>query len=145
MKLLLTLASILAVSASSLIAGDNWKTDYKAALEEAAKEKKLVLLDFTGSDWCGWCIKLDKETFSKPEFKNFASKNLVLVEVDFPQNKSQSADVKKQNEELKTKFGVQGYPSLVLLDSTGKEIIRNVGYLPGGPDAFIAWVNKARK
>lgn len=145
MKLLLTLASILAVSASSLIAGDNWKTDYKAALEEAAKEKKLVLLDFTGSDWCGWCIKLDKETFSKPEFKNFASKNLVLVEVDFPQNKSQSTDVKKQNEELKTKFGVQGYPSLVLLDSTGKEIIRNVGYLPGGPDAFIAWVNKARK
>ncbi len=120
-------------------------TDYKAALEKASKEDKLVLLDFTGSDWCGWCIKLDKDTFSKPAFREFADKNLVLVELDFPNNKPQSDEIKKQNAELEQKFGVQGYPTLVLLDAKGKEIARNVGYLAGGPDAFKAWVEKAKK
>lgn len=145
MKLPLLLTSLLAITVSTLLAGDNWQTNYKAALEQASKENKLVLLDFTGSDWCGWCIKLNKETFSQPAFKDFASKKLVLVEVDFPQNKAQSNEVKKQNEQLQQKFNVSGYPTLVLVDSTGKEVDRHVGYLPGGPEAFIAWVNNARK
>jgi protein disulfide-isomerase len=88
---------------------------------------------------------LDKETFSKPEFKEFAAKNLVTVELDFPNNKPQSADLKKQNEELQAKFGVDGFPTLVLLNSKGKEVARNVGYLPGGPAGLIAWVEKAKK
>ena len=143
MKRLLLSAVVLA--SSTLFAGEGWQTDYKAALEQAAKTDKPVLLDFTGSDWCGWCIKLDKETFSQPEFKTFAEKNLVLVTVDFPNNKPQSADVKKQNEELQKKFGVDGFPTLVLLDSKGKEIARNVGYLAGGPKGFIEWVEKSVK
>lgn len=143
MKRLLLCAIVL--TASNLLAGDGWGTDYKAALEQAAKANKPVLLDFTGSDWCGWCIKLDKETFSKPEFKSFAEKNLVLVEVDFPNSKPQSAAVKKQNEELQAKFGVEGFPTLVLLNSEGKEIARNVGYLAGGPKGLIGWVEKATK
>jgi protein disulfide-isomerase len=124
-------------------AAEGWKTDYTAALAQAAKENKMVLLDFTGSDWCGWCIKLQKDTFSKPEFKKFAEQSLVLVELDFPRGKTQSDELKKQNEELAEKFGVQGFPTLVLLDPQGKEAARNVGYLQGGPEAFIQWVEAA--
>jgi thioredoxin-related protein len=127
-----------------LWAAEGWKTDYTAALEQAAKENKMVLLDFTGSDWCGWCIKLQKDTFSKPEFKKFAEQSLVLVELDFPRGKPQTDQLKKQNEELAEKFGVQGFPTLVLLDSQGQEAARNVGYLQGGPEAFIHWVESAR-
>lgn len=143
MKRLLFSAIVLA--ASTVFAGDSWQTDYKAALEQAAKENKPVLLDFTGSDWCGWCIKLNKETFSQPEFQKFAEKNLILVELDFPNNKPQADSVKKQNAELQAKYGVEGFPTLVLLNSKGKEIARNPGYLPGGPKGFIEWFEKSAK
>lgn len=139
------LLSALLLAASTAFAADDWQTDYKAALEQAAKENKPVLLDFTGSDWCGWCIKMVKDTFSQPDFKSFAKKNLILVELDFPNNKPQSAEVKKQNEALQAKYGVEGFPTLILLNSQGKEIARNAGYLPGGPKAFIAWVEEATK
>ncbi len=143
MKRLLFSAIILATS--TVFAGDGWQTDYKAALEQAAKENKPVLLDFTGSDWCGWCIKLNKETFSQPEFQKFAEKNLILVELDFPQGKPQAESVKKQNAELQAKYGVEGFPTLVLLNSKGKEIARNPGYLPGGPKGFIEWFENSTK
>ena len=139
------LLSALVLAASTVFAADGWQTDYKAALEQAAKENKPVLLDFTGSDWCGWCIKLDKETFSQPDFIKFAEKNLILVTVDFPRNTTQSADVKKQNGDLEKKFGVNGFPTLVLVDSKGKEIARNPGYLAGGPKALIEWVKMSVK
>ena len=139
------LLSALLLAASTVFAADGWQTNYKTALEQAAKENKSVLLDFTGSDWCGWCIKLTKETFSQPEFKAFAKKNLILVELDFPNGKTQPAEERVQNTELQLKFGVQGFPTLVLLNSQGKESARNVGYLAGGPQAFIAWVEKAGK
>jgi protein disulfide-isomerase len=126
-------------------AAEQWETNYSAALEQAAKQNKMVLLDFTGSDWCGWCIKLQKDTFSKPEFQKFATESLILVELDFPRGKQQSDELKRQNEELAEKFGVQGFPTLVLLDPQGKEADRNVGYLAGGPEAFIQWVESARK
>ena len=90
-------------------------------------------------------MKLDKETFSKPAFKDFADKNLVLVTVDFPQGKKLPASVQKQNDDLKTKFQVNGFPTLILVDGTGKEIARNPGYLAGGPAAFVSWVESARK
>ena len=129
---------------ASSAAAEGWKTDYATSLAQAAKENKMVLLDFTGSDWCGWCIKLQKDTFSKPEFKKFAEQSLVLVELDFPRGKAQSDELRKQNEELAKKFGVQGFPTLVLLDPQGQEAARNVGYLQGGPEAFIQWVEAAR-
>ena len=66
----------------------NWTTDVPKAAEKAKAEKKLVMLDFTGSDWCGWCIKLNKEIFSQPEFVEYAQKNIVAVELDFPQEKA---------------------------------------------------------
>src|SRR5256885_17104543 len=81
-----------------------WLTDLPKAQEQAKAEKKLVMLDFTGSDWCGWCIKLHKEVFSQPEFSDYAKKNLVLVEVDFPRSKPQSEAQKKANQALQAKY-----------------------------------------
>src|SRR6266478_4278624 len=85
-------------------AEEQWLTDLPKAQAKAKEEKKLVLMDFTGSDWCGFCIKLNKEVFSKPEFTEYAKKNLVLVEVDFPTKKELSAAQKKANAALKEKY-----------------------------------------
>src|SRR5260221_10642471 len=75
-----------------------WLTDLPKAQAKAKSEKKLVVLDFTGSDWCGWCIKLHKEVFSKPDFAKYAKDNLILVEVDFPRQKQQTEELKKANQ-----------------------------------------------
>ncbi len=123
---------------------NGWGNNYKEALATAAKENKKVLLDFTGSDWCGWCIRLKKETFDQPQFKEFADKNLILVEVDFPQGKSLAPEVKKQNDALQEKYHIEGFPTIVLLDPQGNIIKQNSGYLPGGPKGFIDWVSSAK-
>jgi thioredoxin-related protein len=138
--LLLLIATLLI----SPVFANGWSDDYNAALATASKEHKNVLLDFTGSDWCGWCIRLKKETFDQPAFKEYADKNLILVEVDFPQGKSQSPELKKQNNHLQEQYQVQGFPTLVLLDPQGKVIKQQSGYIPGGPKGFIDWVNSAK-
>jgi len=125
--------------------GAAWQDNYEKALAQAKTENKNVLLDFTGSDWCGWCIKMVEETLSKPEFTDYAAKNLVLVEVDFPNKKKLSDETKKQNEELKKKFGARGYPTFVLVDKDGKELGKQVGYVEGGPSAFIAKLESFKK
>lgn len=122
----------------------NWLTDLPKAQAKAKTENKLVMLDFTGSDWCGWCIKLNKEVFSKPEFAEYAGKNLVLVEVDFPRGKKQSEELKKANKALQEKYKIEGYPTIVVLDSEGKKL-GELGYQPGGPKAFIAELDKLKK
>ena len=122
----------------------NWSTDLGKAVAQAKTEKKMVLMNFTGSDWCGWCIKLDKEVFSKPEFKEYAAKNLVLMEVDFPDKKKQSAELKKANKDLAKRYKIEGYPTLVVLNSEGK-IAGQLGYLPGGPKAFLGELDKLKK
>lgn len=121
-----------------------WGDDYKAALATGARESKNVLLDFTGSDWCGWCMKLKKETFDQKEFKDYADKNLVLVEVDFPQGKTLAPEIIKQNEQLQEQFHIQGFPTLVLLNPQGKIIKQESGYIPGGPNGFIKWLNSGK-
>ena len=113
-------------------------TALSAALNQARSENKMVLLDFTGSDWCGWCIKFDKDVLSTDKFTGYAKSRLVLVKLDFPRHKEQDAALKRANQEIKTRFGVNGFPTFVLLNSEGKELGRQVGYLKGGPDAFIA-------
>jgi protein disulfide-isomerase len=121
-----------------------WQTDLAKAQTQAKTEKKLVMLDFTGSDWCGWCIKLKKEVFSKPEFAEYAKKNLVAVEVDFPHKKQLSAAQKKANGELAKKYSIRGFPTVIVLDSDGEQIGK-LGYHPGGPQAFIAQLEKLKK
>src|ERR1051325_8828309 len=121
-----------------------WLTDLPKAQAKAKKENKLVMLDFTGSDWCGWCIKLNKEVFSKPEFAEYAKKNLILVEVDFPVKKKLPEELKKANESLQEKYKVEGYPTIVVLDGEGKHL-GDTGYVEGGPKAFIAELEKIKK
>ncbi|MDZ4405625.1 thioredoxin family protein [Prosthecobacter sp.] len=125
--LLLASFALLATTASSL-AKTGWDDDYEKSLAKAKEEKKMVLLDFTGSDWCGWCVKLDEEVFSKSAFKKFAKENLMLVELDFPHGKNLPKKTKEQNDTLKSKFGINGYPTIILLDNEGKEAARWVGY-----------------
>jgi thioredoxin-related protein len=133
--LLATALTAIALTLSSHAA--DWLTNFEAARNLATKEKKLILLDFTGSDWCGWCVKMKKEVFDMPAFKEYAKKNLVLVEVDFPRRKRLPATLAKQNESLMQKYDVAGFPTYVILDSDGKEIGRQPEYLKGGPSAFI--------
>ena len=125
-------------------AESTWLTDLPKAEAQAKAESKIVLMDFTGSDWCGWCIKFKKEVLDTAEFQDYAAKNVVLVELDYPSKKVQSAELKKANAALKDQYNIQGYPTLVVLDKDGKEIGRQVGYSKGGPKAFIARLEKFR-
>jgi len=102
------------------------------------------MLNFTGSDWCGFCIRLSKEVFSQPAFIEYADKNLVAVEVDFPRKKDLSAAQKQANAALAQKYNIAGYPTIIVLDSDGKKI-GELGYQPGGPKAFIAALEKLKK
>ena len=121
-----------------------WLTDYDAALKQAAAEKKPVLIDFTGSDWCGWCIRLDKEVFSQKEFVDYATENLVLLKLDFPRKKEMPAAEKAQNEKLAKKYRIEGYPTIIVLDSRGKKT-GELGYEKGGAAAWIASLEKVIK
>ena len=122
-----------------MAADSTWLTSVPEAMAQARRENKTVLLDFTGSDWCGWCKKLDSETFSKPEFQDYASKHVVLVMVDFPSKKvEQSDEVKAANKALSEKYDIHGYPSLVQLSPDGTILWKQRGYLAGGPEAMIA-------
>jgi protein disulfide-isomerase len=141
---LLIILALLLSPALPVRADLTWSTDFKKAQEQAKTDKKLILVDFTGSDWCGWCIRLNKEVFSQPEFKDYATKNLVLVEVDFPRAKPQSSTVVHQNEELAERFGIQGFPTIIVLDGEGKKV-GELGYMPGGPSAFIEQLERLRK
>jgi thiol-disulfide isomerase/thioredoxin len=120
----------------------SWGIDLPAALNQARSENKMVLLDFTGSDWCGWCIKFDKDVLSTDKFAGYAKNKLVLVRLDFPHHKEQDAALKQANEQLSQRFGVDGFPTFVLLNFAGKELWRQVGYAEGGPDAFIAELDR---
>jgi len=142
-KAILILTAALTL-ASNYAGGSEWLTDLPKAQAIAKEEKKMVLLDFTGSDWCGWCIKLNKEVFSQQEFIDYAKKNLVLVEVDFPNKKKQPAELKKANEALQKKYDIEGYPTIIVLDSEGNKV-GQLGYTPGGPKAFIAKLEKITK
>jgi thioredoxin-related protein len=122
-----------------------WLTSVPDAQAQAKKESKLVLLNFTGSDWCSWCKKLDAEVFEQQQFADYAKKNLVLVVVDFPNQKKLDATLAKANDGLKDKYKVTGYPTLVVLKPDGTVVWNQVGYMEGGPKAVIAKLDEARK
>jgi thioredoxin-related protein len=125
-------------------AGSRWLTSLPEARELAKKENKLVLMDFTGSDWCPWCKKLDAEVFTKPAFLQYAKKNLVLVEVDFPASKPQSTALKEANKALQKQYGVTGYPTLIAIKPDGSVVWKQDGYAEGGPSALIAKLEEAK-
>ena len=126
-------------------AESDWLNDYNKGQQEAKAADKILLLNFTGSDWCGWCVKLDHEIFSQPQFKQYARRNLVLVELDFPRAKAQSAELRKQNLQLAQQYEVVGFPTIIAVNGNGQKLWRYEGYFPGGPDAFIEELQKLGK
>jgi thioredoxin-related protein len=140
---IIAVLSAVAFSASSL-ASDGWLVDYEQAKTQAAAEKKDLLLDFTGSDWCSWCIRLRKEVFEEEAFKKAAPSQFVLVELDFPQDTSKQPEmVRKQNEALRDTFGIEGYPSIVLADASGRPYAQT-GYQKGGAAAYLKHLEELR-
>jgi thioredoxin-related protein len=130
-----------AASATAAESASEWLTDFKAAMAKAKTDQRPLIVNFTGSDWCPWCIKLHDEIFEKAEFKDYAKKHLVLAIVDFPRTKPQTDAEKKTARELAAKYKIKGYPTVVVFDAQGKEI-GTTGYLTGGPKAFIDELEK---
>lgn len=114
----------------------NWEENLETALQKAKTENKAVLVNFTGSDWCQWCIRLSDEVFSKSEFEEYAEDNLVLVRLDFPRSIEQSAETKAYNNQLAQRYGIQGFPTILLFNSQGKMVLQT-GYQPGGPVSYV--------
>ncbi len=121
---------------SNAVGAGEWTTDYAAALLQAKTEKKKVLLFFTGSDWCGWCVRLDKEILSTADFKAYARSELVLVKLDFPRSIPQSPQVKARNQKLSQQYKIEGYPTIIVLNNAGRAV-GTLGYQAGGPGPFI--------
>ena len=128
-------------SSSSPGLNGEWTTDYQSAMNAANGSGRETLLFFTGSDWCGWCKRLEAEILDTEEFKTYASGNLVLVKLDFPRRIAQSDFTKRRNRELAQKYGIEGYPTIVVLNDSGVEVGR-LGYQPGGPGPFIKKLRK---
>ncbi len=120
-------------------AAQGWSEDFDQIMAQAKKEGKHVLADFSGSDWCGWCIRLDKEVFSQKEFKDYAKENLLLVSLDFPSQKKQSDAIKKQNAALAQKYSIRGYPTVLIFNPQG-EVIERTGYRSGGASAYVEYL-----
>ena len=125
-----------------------WYTDLNKAIEISIESEKPLFMFFTGSDWCGWCIRLQKEVFFKPDFVKWAKKNLVLVELDFPRRKKLEESLKQQNENLRQMFAVRGYPTgwFVVPEIEENKVnfkrLGSQGYVAGGPKNWIDGANK---
>ncbi len=95
---------------------EGWLVNLEEAYQLSKKTGKPILANFTGSDWCGWCKRLTKSVFIHDEFKNWADKNVILLELDFPKRKSLPADIAEQNRGLQQAFQVRGYPTIWVFD-----------------------------
>lgn len=126
-----------------------WHTNLNEAVQVSKKSKKPLLLFFTGSDWCGWCIRLQKEVLNTSEFKTWANDNVILVELDFPRRTAQAPEIKEQNFKLQQFFGVRGYPTIWITNAVqgenshiSFEKLGSTGYVAGGPGP---WLEGARQ
>lgn len=123
----------------------NWLSDFEAAKVSAAQEGKDLLINITGSDWCPWCTRLKNEVFSTDLFKKEATKNFILVVLDFPRDKSDmSPETIRQNDRLYINYNIAGFPTIVLADDKGKEYART-GYRPGGPKLYLEHLDELIK
>lgn len=145
MKAITWLASftvgIAALSATAFgSALEGWSTDLDKALEKAKTENKALLVEFTGSDWCPPCIAMRKNVFSKKEFVDAASKNFILVELDFPKG---DKDLKEKNQPFAEKYKIEGFPTVILLNSEGKEFNRFFASQYPNTDEFLKHLDEA--
>ena len=147
-KLFITVLLVVAGLTTQAQEGLTWYTDLKQATEISKNEQKPMFLFFTGSDWCGWCVRLQNEVFRTPEFTAWAKEKVVLVELDFPRRTPQSDEIKLQNNQMQQLFGVRGYPTVWFVkptlkdDKTNFEQVGTSGYLAGGPSVWIASANE---
>jgi thioredoxin-related protein len=124
-----------------------WYTDVREAITVSNKVHKPMLMFFTGSDWCGWCIRLQSEVLTTPEFKKWAKENVVLVELDYPRRTPQAPEIQTQNSELQQAFGIQGFPTIYFTSAEsidGRVNFKGLGqtgYVAGGPIAWLAVAN----
>lgn len=116
-----------------------WTMDLDAAKKMANEKKIPILLDFSGSDWCGWCKLMEKSVFAEQKWKDYAKDNLMMVMIDFPQDTSLVPEkYVKRNAELKIKYAVQGYPAFIFLDDDGETVLGQLGASEGQtPEGFI--------
>ena len=135
----LFLTGVFSIQAQEL----KWYTDVREAITESNKVHKPMLMFFTGSDWCGWCIRLQNEVLKTPEFTKWAAENVVLVELDYPRRTAQTPEIKNQNNELQQAFGIQGFPTIYFTSAEAKDGKVNfkglgqTGYVAGGPSAWL--------
>ena len=115
----------------------HWHDRFDEALAEAAATGKPILADFTGTDWCVWCIRLKEEVFETDEFLAWAEENVVLLELDYPRRAKQAADIKAQNKELSERFKVESFPTVLFISPSGQEVGRT-GYVQGGPEKWLS-------
>jgi thioredoxin-related protein len=113
-----------------------WTTDFEAAKTKAKEEKKLLFVYFTGSDWCTWCKRLDKEVLDEEKFKTEAQKAYIFVELDYPHNKKLPLALETQNHMLQDHYKIHGWPTIIITDTEGKPIART-GYRAGGPEKYL--------
>lgn len=132
------------VAFQAAAAEEDWLTDLSKAKALAKEEKKMVLMDFNGSDWCPPCKALRKNVLSSSEFTEYAKKNLVLVDLDFPHHKQQTEELKKTNEALAQKYKIEGFPTVIVLSREGKELSKKVGYDGQSAKEFIAELEKLK-
>jgi len=135
-KLMIAGAAVFFMTICGGVASDFWVEDFDEASKKAQDSGKYLLVNFTGSDWCGWCIRLDKEVFSTSEFKQYAQENLVGAYIDFPRRKPMPEERAQRNLELAQQYQVPGYPTILILAPDGS-LVERTGYRPGGPEAYI--------
>ena len=143
LNMIKSIAFIVAVIAGSALtaSAEGWITNFEEAKKLAAEKNAPIIANFSGSDWCGWCVKLDKEVLSKPEFLEYAKDNLVLLNLDFPARKKQDKAIADQNKALAAKYGIKGYPTILVLDATGG-VVAKTGYRRGGPAAYVEHIKE---
>jgi len=137
MKTITKLIVVAAMTAGTAFAGEGWLTNIEKAQALAKKEGRMVLVDFTGSDWCPPCKALHSKIFLSKEFKTYAKEKLVLVEIDFPRRKQLSDEQKKYNQAQAKKYGLRGVPMVLVFDSKGKQVHKEVGFRGQSPKAYI--------
>lgn len=114
----------------------DWNGNLEKAIQQAKKENKAVLVNFTGSDWCIWCKRLSSEVFQQKEFEEYAKNSLVLVMLDFPRSIEQTQETKAYNNMLAQKYGIQGFPTILIINSKG-ELVAKTGYQQGGASNYV--------